>query len=973
MFCQCNEKIQILETETGKVSQSIVQVDEEEITCYTVSPDDQVLVIAARNLLLRQWDWKENQCTRTWKAIHMAPIASMAFDSTSTLLATGGSDSTIKIWDVIKQYCTHNLKGSQGVVSIVQYHPDISKLQLFSAADDYKIRIWDLQTSRCIASLESHFSAVTDFCFVDNGDTLLSCGRDSVVVVWDLTNNTAKKTIPVYETVEGVMSLPSKMYNSVSANESDLHFITAGSKGVLRVWNGRTGQCVYTQQNSIAVKCTGDDTSPDEQPSSNITQLQMCEALDAITVVTFDHNIILYKAQNFQLIKQFVGYNDEVLDIKFMGEKQTHIAVATNSEQIRIFDLSTLNCQILTGHSDIVLSLDVFKDGLHLVSSSKDCTIRLWRMDSLTGEVCCIAKGSGHTHSVGTVATSRLSSKFIVSGSQDNTMKVWKMPTDTQTADSGMVSLQVNLTEKAHDKDINSLAVSPNDKLIASGSQDRSVKLWNADTASLQGVFRGHRRGIWCVQFSPVDQVLATSSGDGTIKLWALTDFSCIKSFEGHDCSVLKVTFISRGMQLLSSGSDGIVKLWTIKNNECVNTFDEHEDKCWALVAKATGDYIVTGAADSSIILWQDVTEIEKEEEASKQEHIILQEQELSNLLQQKKFLKAIGLAITLNQPFKLLQIIKDILNEPGGVSDLDKTIGKLREDQIASVLDFAVQWNTNSKHCHQAQTVLKVVLQKIHPEDLVKYPNVKECLEGFLPYTERHFQRMDRLLQQSMFVEYTWQKMRLVSGENTSLELSSQEPMDVQTKETFFTVDKAPDRKLRIGHHSESESESESEEDESKVPESNMPVESDSESSNESGEESAEKIKVIQSGTEMEIPEHSSEKCSQSESRTNINIDVDQSESDSDSECSIKEKTKRNRRVKARQATQHQTKMTEVAGKENFGSNKEKELKAVKQKQKTDRDTKKAVTSTTAAVRKRKGADDKVSKKKSQKMKKVK
>ena len=43
------------------------------------------------------------------------------------------------------------------------------------------------------------------------------------------------------------------------------------------------------------------------------------------------------------------------------------------------------------------------------------------------------------------------------------------------------------------------------------------------------GVFRGHKRGVWCVAFSPVDLVLATSSGDKTIKLWSLTDFSCLK------------------------------------------------------------------------------------------------------------------------------------------------------------------------------------------------------------------------------------------------------------------------------------------------------------------------------------------------------------------------------------------------------------------------------------------------------------
>lgn len=82
-------------------------------------------------------------------------------------------------------------------------------------------------------------------------------------------------------------------------------------------------------------------------------------------------------------------------------------------------------------------------------------------------------------------------------------------------------------------QDINSVAVAPNDKLLATGSQDRTARLWALPQCQLLGVFSGHRRGLWCVQFSPMDQVLATASADGTVKLWALQDFSCLKV---HTC-----------------------------------------------------------------------------------------------------------------------------------------------------------------------------------------------------------------------------------------------------------------------------------------------------------------------------------------------------------------------------------------------------------------------------------------------------
>ena len=67
----------------------------------------QVLVTASRALLLAQWAWREGTVTRLWKAIHTAPVASMAFDATSTLLATGRTPARWVCWgDTKVGFCT---------------------------------------------------------------------------------------------------------------------------------------------------------------------------------------------------------------------------------------------------------------------------------------------------------------------------------------------------------------------------------------------------------------------------------------------------------------------------------------------------------------------------------------------------------------------------------------------------------------------------------------------------------------------------------------------------------------------------------------------------------------------------------------------------------------------------------------------------------------------------------------------------
>ncbi|XP_006874015.1 PREDICTED: transducin beta-like protein 3 [Chrysochloris asiatica] len=752
LFCICGTRVNVLEVASGTVLRSLEQEDQEDITAFDLSPDDQVLVTASRALLLAQWAWREGSVTRLWKAVHTAPVATMTFDPTSTLLATGGCDGTVRVWDVIRHYGTHHFKGSPGVVHLVAFHPDPAHLLLFSSAADAAIRVWSLQDRSCLAVLTAHYSAVTSLAFSPDGHTMLSSGRDKICIIWDLRSRQTTRTVPVFESVEAALLLPEELAPELGVKSPGLHFLTAGDQGSLRVWEAASGQCVYTQP-----RLPG--------PGLQLTHCVLAPAAGLLLSATADHNLLLYEARSLQLRKQFAGYSEEVLDVRFLGPEDSHVVVASNSPCLKVFELQTSNCQILHGHTDIVLALDVFRKGWLFVSCAKDQSVRIWRMNK-AGQVTCVAQGSGHAHSVGTVCCSRLKESFLVTGSQDCTVKLWPLPEallSKNTVPSGEpVLLQAQATQRCHDKDINSVAIAPNDKLLATGSQDRTAKLWALPQCQLLGVFSGHRRGLWCVQFSPMDQVLATASADGTLKLWALHDFSCLKTFEGHDASVLKVTFVSRGTQLLSSGSDGLLKLWTIKNNECVRTLDAHEDKVWGLHCSRLDDRALTGGSDSRVILWKDVTEEEQVEEQAKREEQLVKQQELDNLLHERRYLRALGLAISLDRPHTVLTVIQAIRRDPEACEELEATVLGLRRDQKEALLRFCATWNTNSRHCHEAQAVLTLLLRHESPEELLAYEGARAALEALLPYTERHFQRLSRTLQAATFLDFMWHNMKL-------------------------------------------------------------------------------------------------------------------------------------------------------------------------------------------------------------------
>lgn len=118
-----------------------------------------------------------------------------------------------------------------------------------------------------------------------------------------------------------------------------------------------------------------------------------------------------------------------------------------------------------------------------------------------------------------------------------------------------------------HEKDINCVRFSPNDKLVASASQDRLIKvafsifsslksiclqIFEAETLKPTMILRGHKRGVWDISFSKFEKLLASASGDKTVKVWNLVDGSCIHTFEGHENAVLKVDWICYGLELVT-------------------------------------------------------------------------------------------------------------------------------------------------------------------------------------------------------------------------------------------------------------------------------------------------------------------------------------------------------------------------------------------------------------------------------------
>lgn len=213
LLCQDEHRINVISVNRNTVQRCIADSNEEDIevdSMYTfaLSPNDAEVISSHKSGLLKLWQRCDGVLVKQWKAIHQGPVPKLNFNGKGNIIASGGTDSSVRLWDYEQKVCLGALRGCQGVISVLEFQPyndTLTERLLVASGDDNRIHCWNYETKELKFILSGHFSRITDVSFSADGLSMVSSGRDKVLILWNLRNGSQVRTVPVYESLEGVV------------------------------------------------------------------------------------------------------------------------------------------------------------------------------------------------------------------------------------------------------------------------------------------------------------------------------------------------------------------------------------------------------------------------------------------------------------------------------------------------------------------------------------------------------------------------------------------------------------------------------------------------------------------------------------------------------------------------------------------------------------------------------------------------
>jgi WD40 repeat protein len=531
------------------------------VSCLAWSPDGRQLASASGNLL-RVWDVPTG-AEREPCVGHTAAITAVAFRPDGSSIVSVAGDATLRVWDADTSTPLAVWSTSGGPAASVAVRPDVSAAAIGST--DGGLRLLDLVTGEERLLVREHSGPVTAVAFSPDGSTLVSGSIDASARLYSVAVGSDRVR-----------------YRAHTADVQSLDFAPTGRW--LASGSAYGSLALYPAPGELPDRWHAGGTVLAAAYSPDGKQLAVgCKERNVVVV---------WDLASGQVRRVFWGHAGGVLAVAWSRDGRT---VASGSEDgtVRLWDATSGAAgPVLRGHAGTVNSVAFNPDGGYLVSGSFDRTVRVWPV-SETGapaDPITVGEHDGYVLSVAWSADGRT----LASAGADHVIKLWELPDGARaratTSRSSAAARRIRVRELGllvgHTSHVYSVAFSADGTRLISGSNDRTMRIWDVPGRRSLAIVPAHSAKVLAVACDPRGELVASSAEDGSVRVWSLRglraspnpdrdrsenaagvvpDLELWASLQGHSLGVPALKFSPDGEDLLTGSWDRTVRLWAVR------------------------------------------------------------------------------------------------------------------------------------------------------------------------------------------------------------------------------------------------------------------------------------------------------------------------------------------------------------------------------------------------------------------------
>ncbi|CAG9333027.1 unnamed protein product [Blepharisma stoltei] len=376
--------------------------------------------------------------------------------------------------------------------------------------------------------------------------------------------------------------------------QATLHYISARLPKFIRIpFKGtcmkpmRGGETFVCGANKRLIICNEKEILKDWRIDAKIQSIDITDD-DKFAYIATENLIKKISLYDFETVTTFKGHEDLITVVCVSwDEKFLYSAGKDCTVRVSIDDGINFSSQILYKHENIVLALNISKDGLHLLSGDAGKTIILYsitnktvqsRLESPEGNITCVKFSPKKT--------------YFATSDQHFNINIWKFET-----------CKIVKVLKGHENEVSTMKFNSSDSILVTGSKDNSVRVWSIHTNQDEVVLLGHEKSVRAISISYNEKIIFSFGRDYKISMWKFPKFQNNKLLFGHNDTIYKLLISQKRKYIYSNSDDCKIIVWDFVTNKIIHELI-HDSSMYAMAMSLDEDMLFSCTDDQKIVIW---------------------------------------------------------------------------------------------------------------------------------------------------------------------------------------------------------------------------------------------------------------------------------------------------------------------------------------------------------------------------------